>query len=245
MIVSHEHRFIFLKTKKTAGTSVEVFLSQVAGTDAIVTAEEPKEPGHVPRNYRGRWNCNFLPAMLADPDAPGAFLRHPRGRLGLYRHYWNHMPAWLARAKLGEEIWNGYFKFCFERNPWDKVVSLYWWYMRDNGWFAKQKGTPPTLDEFMDDRRGRESSDWHLYAIDDEIAVDAVGRYENLVDDLSSILRGLGVTAEIELPRAKSSHRKRDDSERLSEQSAERIAQIFHREIEAFGYECPPELLAP
>jgi hypothetical protein len=244
MIVSHQHRFIFLKTKKTAGTSVEVFLSGIAGPDAIVTPEYPEEPGHVPRNHRGAWNYNFLPAMLADPGLPGSFLRHPRGRLGLYRHYWNHMPAWLARAKLGEEIWDGYFKFCFERNPWDKVVSLYWWYMRDNGWFERTTGTPPTLDEFIDDRRGLESSDWHLYAIDNEIAVDAVGKYENLVGDLRSMLGGIGVTAEIELPQAKSSHRKRDDSERLSRQSVERIGRLFHREIEAFGYECPPELLA-
>jgi hypothetical protein len=245
MIVSHQHRFIFLKTKKTAGTSVEVFLSGIAGPDAIVTPEYPKEPGHVPRNFRGGWNYNFLPAMLADPGLPGSFLRHPRGRLGLYRHYWNHMPAWLARAKLGEEIWSSYFKFCFERNPWDKVVSLYWWYMRDNGWFERTTGAPPSLDEFIDDPRGLGSSDWHLYAIDDEIAVDAVGKYESLVGDLRSMLERVGVTTEVELPRAKSSYRKRDDSERLSRQSAERIGQLFRREIEAFGYECPPELLAP
>ena len=244
MIVSHKHRFIFLKTKKTAGTSVEVFLSGIAGPDAIVTPEDPQEPGHVPRNFRGGWNYNFLPAMLADPGFPGSFLRHPRGRLGLYRHYWNHMPAWLARAKLGEEVWNGYFKFCFERNPWDKVISLYWWYMRENGWFERTTSKPPSLEEFMLDRRGLESSDWHLYAIDEEIAVDEVGRYENLTGDLGSILDKIGVTAEVELPRAKSSYRKRD-AERLSRETAERIGQLFHREIEAFGYECPPELLTP
>ena len=131
MIVSHQHRFIFLKTKKTAGTSVEVSLSKIAGPDAIVTPVEPEEPGHAPRNFRGAWNCNFLPAMLADPGLPGAFVRHPRGRLGLYRHYWNHAPAWLARAKLGEKVWSSYFKFCFERNPWDKVISRYWWSFRE------------------------------------------------------------------------------------------------------------------
>jgi hypothetical protein len=244
MIVSHEHRFIFIKTKKTAGTSVEVFLSQIAGPDAIVTPEAPPEPGHVPRNWRGAWNYDFLPAMRADPDGLRPFLRHPRGRLGLYRHYWNHMPAWLARAKLGEETWNGYFKFCFERNPWDKVVSLYWWYMRENGWFERQGGRPPSLNQFMDDRRGRESSDWHLYAIDDEIAVDAVGRYESLEDDLRSILERIGVDAEIDLPRAKSSYRKREDSEPLSAESSERIRRVFRREIAAFDYECPAELLA-
>jgi hypothetical protein len=237
MVVSHEHRFVFLKTRKTAGTSVEVLLSGIAGEDAIVTPVEPPEPGHEPRNYRGAWNCNFLPAMLADPGLPGSFLRHPRGRLGIYRHYWNHAPAWLARAKLGEEVWNGYFKFCFERNPWDKLVSLYWWSLRG-------QAQRPSLEEFMRSPRGSQSSDWGLYTIDDELAVDAVGRYERLEEDLRSFLRRIGLSAEVELPRAKSSHRRRDDPGRLSPQSAERIGRLFRREVEAFGYECPPELLA-
>ena len=37
MIVSHEHRFIFLKTKKTAGTSLELALSQLCGPDDVIT----------------------------------------------------------------------------------------------------------------------------------------------------------------------------------------------------------------
>lgn len=244
MIVSHRHRFIFIKTRKTAGTSVEVFLSQLAGPDAIVTPEELEEPGHVPRNWRGAWNCNFLPAMRADPSGLGPFLRRPRARLGLYRNYWNHMPAWLARAKLGEETWDGYFKFCFERNPWDKFVSLYWWEMREGGWYARRNGKLPTLEEFIDQPRSRRAADWHLYTIDDELAVDAVGRFENLADDLRSILARIGVEMEVELPRAKSSYRGRGGSALLTEKSAERIRRMYHREIEAFGYECPAELLA-
>ena len=33
MIVSHEHKFIFLKTKKTAGTSIELALTKLCGPD--------------------------------------------------------------------------------------------------------------------------------------------------------------------------------------------------------------------
>jgi hypothetical protein len=236
MVVSHQHRFIFLKTRKTAGTSVEVFLSGIAGEDAIVTPVEPAEPGHRPRNFRGSWSTDFLPAMRADPGAPGALLRNPRGRIGLYRHHWNHAPAWLLRARLGEEVWNGYFKFCFERNPWDKFVSLYWWALRD-------RSDRPSLEEFIDSPRGAGSSDWPLYTLDGEIAVDAVGRYESLEQDLRTFMRRAGVAAEVELPRAKSSQRRRDE-QLLSERSAGRIGALFRREVEAFGYECPPELLA-
>lgn len=52
MILSYAHRFIFLKVPKTAGTSVEIVLSQLAGPDAIVTPVHPPEAGHGPRNYR-------------------------------------------------------------------------------------------------------------------------------------------------------------------------------------------------
>lgn len=37
MIISHQHRFIFVKTLKTAGTSIEVFLSGLCGRDDVVT----------------------------------------------------------------------------------------------------------------------------------------------------------------------------------------------------------------
>ena len=43
MIVSHEHRFIFLKTKKTAGTSLELALSQLCGPDDVITPLAPTD----------------------------------------------------------------------------------------------------------------------------------------------------------------------------------------------------------
>src|ERR1044072_9375465 len=37
MIVSHEHKFIFLKTKKTAGTSIELALSALCDERDVIT----------------------------------------------------------------------------------------------------------------------------------------------------------------------------------------------------------------
>ncbi|PYL93687.1 MAG: hypothetical protein DMF14_00320 [Verrucomicrobia bacterium] len=41
MIISHKHKFIFIKTVKTAGTSLEVFLSQHCGPDDVLTPFAP------------------------------------------------------------------------------------------------------------------------------------------------------------------------------------------------------------
>ncbi len=40
--------------------------------------------------------------------------------------FYNHIPAKEARALLNDDkIWRSYFKFTFERNPWDRQVSAY------------------------------------------------------------------------------------------------------------------------
>jgi hypothetical protein len=210
VIVSHAHRFIFLKTRKTAGTSIEVALSRIAGPDAIVTPLHPPEPGHAPRNYG------------ADGDA-GAGPCLP------------HMRAAALRGRLGPEVWGGYFKFCFERNPWDKVASIYWWRNR-------RLEDPPPFEEWVLSEP-RVSSDWPIYSIGSERAVDAVGRYESLSRDLGELLGRAGVKIDgTGLPRAKSGFRRQ---ERIYTPTAvEHVHSVFSREIEAFGYDCPEALLA-
>ena len=37
MIISHKNKFIFLKPKKVAGTSMEIFLSQFCGDNDVIT----------------------------------------------------------------------------------------------------------------------------------------------------------------------------------------------------------------
>ena len=37
MIVSHKHRFVFPKSQKTGGTSLELALSRICGEDDIIT----------------------------------------------------------------------------------------------------------------------------------------------------------------------------------------------------------------
>ena len=39
MIVSHKHKFIFFKTRKTAGSSIQVALANHCGPDDIITGQ--------------------------------------------------------------------------------------------------------------------------------------------------------------------------------------------------------------
>lgn len=59
-IVSHEHGFIFCKTRKTAGTSLEVYLARRCAPTDIVTPIHPPNPEHQPRNHRGKLFYNHM-----------------------------------------------------------------------------------------------------------------------------------------------------------------------------------------
>ena len=122
MIVSHEHKFIFLKTKKTAGTSIELALSALCGDEDVITPlteidEALRAQGRGAQNWRkhGWWGS-------PRPFFKRRFLKFTAEDYGFY----NHMPAEQARALLNDDkVWRSYFKFAFDRNPWDRQVSFY------------------------------------------------------------------------------------------------------------------------
>ncbi len=229
MIVSHKYKFIFIKTTKTAGTSVEIALSKFLGPNDIITPLDPQdEKLRQALGFRGAQNYlapfwNYNRRGIAD-----LLLRGKRKK-----RFHNHISARKVKGYVGKHIWDNYYKFCFERNPWDRFVSMYYWRCRS--------GSQPSISEFIESdtifelkKRG-----FRLYTIDGKIALDKVCRFENLSEELEAIRVRLGVPAPLELPHAKSGHRedKRNYCDILNEDQRNRIAKIFSEEIELFEYE--------
>jgi hypothetical protein len=230
MIVSHEHRFIFVKTRKTAGTSIEVYLAKHLGPDAIVTpVYQPEIPGHLARNYE---------APTARSRALTArFRKNQRRAIERERWFFNHIPAEAIRARLGRRIWDSYFKFTFERNPWEKTVSDYY-FRSANG---KERGS---FRDYV--LQAALPSDWSLYTIGGQLAVDFVGSYADLDADLKRALAHTSWTAPVELGFEKASSRPKDGASAAAvfdEETSARVATVFAHEIAQFGYK--PPLLDP
>ena len=231
MIVSHRHKFIFIRTAKTAGSSMELALERQCGPEDICPPIHkrpeqvlPGEEGYVARNYRGR----FLPRMRSDMILKqlGRDLRD----LKLGRRYWDHMSAFEVRARIGEAVFGSYFKFCFERNPWDRMVSSFFWQR------SRIRNCPQDFESYIRNWRAREN--YELYTFNNKVIVDFVGRYENLDRDWPYALSKTGIGHPLELGRAKSNWRPKDSSYRdyYNAETRDIVAKRYAATIDLLGY---------
>jgi hypothetical protein len=229
MIVSHDYKFIFLKTQKTAGTSIEIALSRFCGADDIITPITPNdEKVRTELGYRAPQHYLSPLRDYNHRDITRFLLKGKRKK-----RFYNHIPAREVRALVGTQCWDSYFKFCFERNPWDRVISLYYWL---------HKSEPrPTILEFVESEASLilKHLNKDVYMINGQVAVDRICRFENLSEELETVRTQLGIPERLELPHAKARYRKdkRNYRDILGEQEQKKIAALFRDEIDLFGYE--------
>ena len=77
------------------------------------------------------------------------------------------------------------------------------------------------------------------YTIEGQVAVDRLGRYEDLEAELESFGERVGLPGPLAVPRTKDSQRsdRRHYREVLRDEDAEKIAKLFADEIALLGYE--------
>ncbi len=93
-VISFQHRFVFIKTQKTAGTSIEIDLARHLGPEAVVTPVKPAVEGHEARH---------------DVRAGRVLSAHADVR--------------EIRDFLGAEVFAGMAVLCIERELVDKCLS--------------------------------------------------------------------------------------------------------------------------
>jgi hypothetical protein len=227
MIISHKFKFIFIKTVKTAGTSVEAYLSQYCGEHDTITPVFPALANHRPRNFKGLWNP--FPELVSSSvmDKRRCFRDFVRRN-----KFYNHIPARVARKRIGSAIWNDYFKFCVERNPFDKSLSHY-------HMINKRSGGNLSLEDYIE--RGSFCLNYPKYTDSSgNVIVDRIVKYEELTDELGTIFDALGIPFGGSLgTRAKSDYRSNRTPYQEVFTNSQRaiIENVFSKEIELLGYE--------
>jgi hypothetical protein len=235
-IVSHKHRFIFLKTRKTAGTSIERWLMPHLGSGDMIAT--PKENWPVPVSFLSTPNpttrfptieLKMKKWLLRNVGRPTSFsLRE-------------HMNASSVRAFVGEDIWQSYFKFCIERQPWDRMISFWRWRQHRRGSLLSMDDFLALIESDPNNKIVRNYSNLEKYTIGGRIVVDQIVRYENLNEELARICHHLRIPACInDLTHVKGAIRpQRDTITILTDKQIDRIGHLSAAEIRLFGWQPP------
>ena len=227
MLVSHRYKFIYTKTLKTAGTSVESYLERFCTPNGESTVRDEREE------------------YVSESGIIG--FRGPR--LPRKCKWWNHMPAALIKEKLGETLWATYVKFCVIRNPYEKVVSAF--YFAENTRNRLKKEGPAAFSDLDHERAQFEAwlrpanlpIDRDKYLIDGQFCLDDVIRHRPWRRILKEYAR-LGVPWDsASLPSLKAGFRPKDITvEALYTEKARKIVETAYSfEIGYFGYAFPAE----
>jgi hypothetical protein len=213
LIASFTHKFIFLKTRKVGGTSLEIVLSSWCGGRDICTRIPPSDEA-IREEYGGRAR-NF---------------RRPDGSL----RFFNHMPGPEVRRRL-PKLWSVGFKFTVDRHPYEKVVSRAWWNIGRRG------GSPETelAEEIELAIRDKTYLNFPIYTEDGQLLVDELWRYEEMWPRLDALAARLGLPAPAQPPRAKAQHRRdpRPAREVLTEAQRAQIYEDARIEFDLLGFE--------
>nr|WP_172957434.1 sulfotransferase family 2 domain-containing protein [Aphanothece sacrum] len=227
MIISHKYKFIFFKTSKTAGTSMEIALSKFCGKNDIITPISRED--EVIRKKLGYPGPQNYEVLLTTTDT--RIFKKPQSIV-----FYNHISAREIKNWLNDEIWYEYFKFCFERNPYDRIISLYYHYIS----YLPEKDEKMTLSDFINSDLifGLRKWGFDIYTIDKEIVVDQVYLYENLEQEIENIRLQLNLPEMLLLPKAKGQYRqdKKTSTTTLTKEEIKKISQLFEKEIQLFGY---------
>ena len=227
-IVSDKHRFVYFVTPKVACTSIKAALTDLFDLDSA-------------------------PYRFTLPNGTPSMRVHKLFDESDYQIHKNQLLAGLSKGEYRD-----YFKFTFVRNPWDRLVSLYFNKVDSSRKALRSDLNPRGIEgrfypgmpfsEYIeaicrtpDKEANPHFRSQHLVICRQKgkkrIIADFVGRFENLEEDFSRVARQIGAPS-LELQHRAKSHRRQAKS--LSEfydvKLRDMVAERFREDIEVFGY---------
>lgn len=210
MVYSRKKKFLFIHIPKTAGTSLREVLNRHAA-----------RPGFL----------NFL-ARRITRGSPGLGQRF----FYRWRTFEPHVPFSGAQGLLPSRELESCFKFCFVRNPYERLVSFFRHIEKHRGHphhrRIKNWGGFPGLVEHL----GELAEPSQLsYTLDCEHlpAMDFVGRFENIHRDFGIVAGRLGIDARLPYRNANPGGSWRDF---YTDSIRDRVFRFYAEDFAEFGY---------
>lgn len=185
MLVSHPYQFIYLKTSKTAGTSIEMALQGAAFNQ---DPDQVKAATHAQVGVRGVIGRRMIFNLSSKETAADKI-------------WLPHISAADLFDRVGERIWNRYDKVASVRNPFDRMVSGFHWYRTVRHEIKGHKvstreiaesGFDEIRSEFRDFIMSNDAIvDGETVMLNGKFCITKAIRYEHLREDLIRVAKEL------------------------------------------------------
>lgn len=212
MIISHKYRFIFLKTRRTGGSSFEQAVAPYLGQDDIATGSE------------------------TDGTARQGLDDHP--------NITAHIPWWEIEQICGFEPFENYYKFCFERNSYDKAFSEWSYKKASHGLQIPDLNTYTDAHPVSDVNRyyhgfGDGQLKFAIYQYHQQTYIPTVKGILALLGIPTSAINGIRLkrTSDLDGPAMLSHDFMTYNKIRRDEKFCNIIADKFSAELKIFGYQ--------
>jgi hypothetical protein len=153
------------------------------------------------------------------------------------------------QAVLAPELFADCFKFAFVRNPWDRLVSAFF-YLKNKDMRSNQRWAKDNLSQFRDfkefvTRWLTPENIWSyvffrpqyqfLCLEGKQPAVDFIGYYENLIPDFEAVCHRINSSAKLQKKNC-NPLRSQDFREHYTDETRNIVAEVYADDIKLFGY---------
>lgn len=248
MILSKKHKFLYIKGRKVASTSMEVMLSAICGSEDIITPITPidelqrlKSKGRSAQNYGAdeAQLDEYLKKLLSAELAQVGEMKAPKG------NYNNHMSYSRIKNLYGE-IPDDYLVFAVDRCPYRKLISKA--NMKLNFQKYKKSGTQMTtspedikaqISEIIETDDLKTVKNINLYRDKSGKLMAKILKYENLAAEIDRLMAELNISDYPKMEHLKKglSSNNLDLNDYFTKEQIKIINDEYHDEFEAYGYE--------
>jgi hypothetical protein len=226
VLVNHARKFIYMKTRKTAGTSIEMLLEAKVAPAGHVVSERTES------------------LFFADTTVGARLLGNQAAKGDRTDSWREHMPARQVRAQIGRSLWDSYAIITSVRNPFDRAVSFFFWHRQWSGQdaIADFGLARPAFQAFL--REPAFKNDRAVVHIKGVFYPQFAIRFEKMGEDLPRLGHQLGLDLSLaELPRTKDSTGKipgRWVAEYFDAESRDLVLKKQSWVFDKFGYSTDP-----
>lgn len=222
MLLSHQKKFIFIHIPKTAGTSI---------TGALVPYCR-----WIDRVLFGESNASKAARKVI--DVAGNRIK-PISRLGGFH---KHAKAFQIRAGMDQALFDSYFKFAIVRDPYDLVVSMYFFLRQDKYHPMHKDVVQMDFAQFVPFYLSSGPSIQTDFLMDKDkkqLIVDYVGHFETLAEDVQWIFERIGVAEDRGLTHKNPSvgRKGRSYRELYTADVRELVENYYRSDFEELGYQ--------